>query len=49
MSTVNEKYTITSEAKRFTLILLIVGIVLAAIGALMNLDNPTRLWTGFAI
>lgn len=46
MSTVNEKYTITSEAKRFTLILLIVGIVLAAIGALMNLDNPTRLWTG---
>ncbi|OWY24195.1 quinol:cytochrome C oxidoreductase [Sphingobacteriales bacterium UPWRP_1] len=46
MSTANDKFTIPGKARNFSFILLIAGIVLAAIGAVMNLDNPTRLWTG---
>lgn len=46
MSTANNTFTIPGKARNFSFILLIAGIVLAAIGAAMNLDNPTRLWTG---
>lgn len=49
MSTAIEKYTITPEAKRFTLILLVVGLILTAIGAVFNLDNPTRIWSGLLL
>ncbi|MGB1204636.1 MAG: quinol:cytochrome C oxidoreductase [Chitinophagales bacterium] len=42
----SEMFSFTNKEKKFSFILLGVGMLLAAIGLFTNLDNPTRLWTG---
>ncbi len=39
-----KSFDFTAKEKKFSLILLLVGIVLFGIGLLTNLDNPTRIW-----
>lgn len=41
-----EFFEFSGQEKKYSLIFIIAGLVLAAIGLLTNLDNPTRLWTG---
>ncbi|MCC7222878.1 MAG: hypothetical protein IT273_04075 [Chitinophagales bacterium] len=40
-----KSFDFTSKEKKFSLILLIVGIVLFGIGVATNLDSPTRIWS----
>lgn len=41
----NEFFNFSAKEKKFSLGLLIVGAVLFALGALLNLGNPSRIWT----